>query len=210
MDFGDSILEKETPYDCPKENPQSAKPAEQFPDIRKLRLSQQFLETAGVKKVLTTVPVRRPNRQDFIRVHHDAAYREAFATIELKEDRERYLLLPHITEALPGEFNMEMFYTAINRQKVIFLWPVRLPSPDGRINEWHRSAQEAAERAMSRWIRVTPNMSLGAYEIFEAEGKIPDPEWLEYSFQEFLQIALRDRIIDSFDHPVLKRLRGAS
>ena len=194
----------------PKENPQSAKPTEQFPDISKLRLSQQFLETAGVKKVLTTVPVRKPNKQDFVRVHPAAEYREAFAVIELKDDRERYLLLPHIAEALPGEFNMEMFYTTINRQRVISLWPVRLPSPDGRINEWHRSAQEAAERAMTRWIRVVPNMSLGANEIFEADGKIPEPEWPEYSFQELLQIACRERIIGSFDHPVLKRLRGAS
>jgi hypothetical protein len=38
-------------------------------DLSKLRLDQSFVETAGVKKLLTTVPVRRPNPQDFIRVH---------------------------------------------------------------------------------------------------------------------------------------------
>ena len=38
-----------------------------------LRLSQSFVETAGVKKLLTTIPVRKPSPQDFVRVHPDPA-----------------------------------------------------------------------------------------------------------------------------------------
>ena len=34
-----------------------------------LRLEQNFAELAGVKKRLVTVPVRKPHRQEFIRVH---------------------------------------------------------------------------------------------------------------------------------------------
>ncbi len=182
--------------------------ADSVPDISELRLSQEFLDTAGVKKMLTTVPVRKPKPQDFVRVHPNAEFRNPFAMIELKDDRERYLIMPEIAAALPTEINTEMLYTAINRQRVVFLWPVRLPASDGRVNEWHRSAQEAAERAMSRWIRVTSNMSLGAYEIIEAPGPIPDPEWPAYTFQDYLRIGFRDRIISNFDHAVLKRLRG--
>jgi hypothetical protein len=196
-----------------KENPQPDKPAaetaDQFPDLSALRLSQQFLETAGAKKVLMTVPVHKPRAQDFVRVHPDPAFREAFAVILLKDDGdERYLLMPDIAAAIPAETVVEMFYTTINRQKVVSLWPVRLPPADGRTNEWHRSAQEAAERAMERWIRVVSNRSLGAYEVLEAPGKLPPPEWPNYSFHQLLQIGFRDRIIRSFDHPVLKRLRG--
>ena len=36
-----------------------------------LRLDQSFADTVGVKKLLTTVPVRKPNRQDFVRVNAD-------------------------------------------------------------------------------------------------------------------------------------------
>jgi hypothetical protein len=194
---------------APKENLRpEADTSDQFPDISKLRLSQEFLETAGAKKILTTVPVRKPRSQDFVRVHPDVKFREAFAVIELKDDRERYLIMPEIAAALPTEIATEMLYTAINRQRVVFLWPVRLPSSDGRILEWHRSAQEAAERAMHYWIRVTSNLNLGAYEIIQAPGTMPEPEWPEYSFQDLLRIGFRDRIISSFDHPVLKRLRG--
>ena len=194
---------------APKENPRPAtETADSFPDISKLRLSQEFLETAGAKKILTTVPVRKPNKQDFVRVRPEPEFREPFAVIELKDDRERYLIMPEIAAAFPTEVATEMLYTTINRQRVVSLWPVRLPAPDGRVNEWHRAAQEAAERAMERWIRVTPNMSLGAYEITEATAKMPDPEWPQYTFHELLRIGFRDRIISSLDHPVLKRLRG--
>jgi hypothetical protein len=116
--------------------------------------------------------------------------------------------MPDIAAALPAEFRSMMLYTTINRQRSLALWPVKLPEPDGRTLEWHRSANEAAERAMRVWIRITANMNLGAYDIFEATGKIPEPEWPAHTFQDLLRIAFRERIIDSFDHPVLKRLRG--
>jgi hypothetical protein len=182
-------------------------PSDPF-DLTKLRLDQSFVESAGVKKLLTTVPVRKPNPQDFVRVHADPEYRAALAIIELKDDREIYLVPPAIARELPGEFAMATIYAAINRQGVAFLWPVRLPTPDGRINEWHRSAAEAAELAMRRWVRVKANTSLGAYEMFEAASTIPDPGWPELPFQELLRIGFRDRLIDRLDHAVVKRLRG--
>ena len=49
---------------------------------------------------------------------------------------------------------------------------------------------------MKSWVRVTANMSLGAYEIFEASGDLPEPVWPDFSFQEILKIAFRDRIVD--------------
>jgi hypothetical protein len=177
-------------------------------DLDFLRLDQNFAETVGVKKLLTTVPVRKPNPQDFVRVHPDPGYRLTLAVIELRDDREMYLLPPHIAKELPGEYTMVTLYTAINRQGVVFLWPVKLPDADGKVIEWHRSAAEAAEKAMKRWIRVKANMSLGAYEMFEASASIPDPVWPEHSYQELLRIAFKDRYITSFDHAVIKRLRG--
>ena len=158
--------------------------------------------------MLTTVPVRKPNNQDFIRVHPDEAYRLSPAIIELKEDREVYLVPPAIAAQLPGECVPVTIYTGINRQGVVFLWPVKLPTPDGRQNEWHRTAQEAAERAMGAWLRVRANMDLGAYEMFEASSTIPDPIWPTASLKDLLKIGFRDKLVDSLDHAVIKRLRG--
>jgi hypothetical protein len=92
----------------------------------------------------------------------------------------------------------------------LHLWPVKQPSPDGKHNEWHRSAAEAAERAMKKWVRVTASMSLGAYEISEASGDLPEPVWPDISFEEILKIAFRDHIVDSVDHPLVQRLQGVA
>ena len=55
---------------------------------------------------------------------------------------------------------------------------------------------------------LTANMSLGAYEVFEASGDLPEPEWPDIPFPEILKIAFRDRIVDRADHPLVQRLRG--
>ena len=178
-------------------------------DPDRLRIDLSFSEGVGVKKALITIPVKKPSRQDFIRVHPSAAFRLPVAIIELRDDRETFLVLPDVAREIPGEYTMVTMHTCINRQGVVFLWPVRLPGSDGRQLEWHRSAAEAAEMAMKRWIRVQANMSLGAYEVYEASSTIPEPAWpTDLTFTQMLTIAFKGRLVDSFDHPVLKRLRG--
>jgi hypothetical protein len=178
-------------------------------DPAALRLDQTFADSVGVKKRVTTVSVGKPNRQDFMRVRPQLEYRLGpAAIIEVKEDREVYLVTPEMAQELPGEFAAVTLFTAINRQGVLRLWPVKLPGPDGKHNEWHRSAAEAAELAMKSWIRLTANISLGANEVFEAIGDLPEPEWPDIPFPEILKIAFKDRIVDRADHPLVQRLRG--
>jgi hypothetical protein len=154
------------------------------------------------------VPARRPSPQDFVRVHPDPKYRENFALVDLKDDREDFLVRPEILSELVGEVVYKTLFTATNRQGIVFLWPVKLPAPDDRKTEWPRSAREAAEMAMTRWIRMKANMSLGAYEITVAESAMADPVWPDLTFQELVRIAYRERMITTLDHPVIKRLRG--
>ena len=142
-------------------------------------------------------------------MHPSEEYRAALAVIELKDDREVYLVPPSIARELPGEYVTTMIFTAINRQGNVFLWHVRLPGPDGRVLEWHRSAAEAAALAVRRWVRVKANQSIGAYDIYEAEATIADPVWPDLPFQELLRIGFKDRLVDRVDHPLIKRLRGA-
>jgi hypothetical protein len=187
-----------------------AKPAESPDpfDLASLRLNPSFLETAGVKKLITTVPSHKPNPQDFVRVRPEPEFRENLATIELKDEREDYIVRPELLPDLSNEVSYVTLFTAISRQGVIFLWPVKLTAPDSKRNDWARSAREAAEMAMTRWIRLKANISLGAYEIHVAESEMADPVWPDLSFTELLRIAYRDRMITSLDHSVVKRLRG--
>jgi len=174
-----------------------------------LRIDQSVLNSGAAKKLLTTVPVRKPNKQDFVRVNPDPAYRLTVGLIELKENRETFLVLPTVSQELSeSEFFLATLYLTINRQKVLSVWPVKLPAADGRCNEWHASAAAAAERAMGNWIRLAANMSLGAYEISEAIANYGEPEWPEHSFMEILKIAFKNRVIETSEHPVVQQLRG--
>jgi hypothetical protein len=177
-------------------------------DPARFRLGQDFGATVGVKKLVTVIPVGRPGNHDFFRVHPDPAYRLDAAILELKEEQEVYLVAPDMLAALPGSVKPKTLFTTISRQGVLRLWPVALPDADGRRNDWTRSALDAADHAMRRWIRLASNMSLGAYEIFEAQGQLPDPEWPDLTFGAMLKVAFRDRIIDRADHPVVQRLHG--
>ena len=82
-------------------NAHEANPTRNPFDPAALQWDQSFADTVGVKKLLTTVPVRKPNRQDFVRVHPDPAFRlTPAATIEVKEDREVHLVTPSIRHRL--------------------------------------------------------------------------------------------------------------
>lgn len=173
-----------------------------------LKLGQDFAANVGVKKAIISVPVRKPDRQWFVRTHPAADMRLETAVLELKDDRETYLVAPDFRNELPGEVTPKVLRTAINRQGILFLWPIRMPGEDGRHDEWNRSALDVASRAESKWLRVVANMSLGAYDTYIATGDLPEPEWPDLSLHEILKLAFRDRYIDSHEHPAVKRLRG--
>ena len=177
-------------------------------DVSKLRLTQDFASKIGVKKLFLTVPVRKPNRQEFVRVRKGEDHQLQTAILEMKEDRESFLVDPSLWNELPGEIIPKVILTAINRQGILFLWPIRLPGPDGRSDAWNDSALQAASIAEDKWVRVAANMSLGAYDVYDAGSELADPEWPELEFQKIIEIAFKDRFIASMDHPTVRRLRG--
>jgi hypothetical protein len=73
-------------------------------DPARLRLSQDFT-AIGVKKAIISVAVRKPDRQWFVRVRPGADWRLPTTVIEIKEEREIYLVDPtvavELTEVIP-------------------------------------------------------------------------------------------------------------
>jgi hypothetical protein len=174
-----------------------------------LLLPQNFTETVGVKKLLTTVPVRKPSKQIYFRVCPKEDHRGMFPVIDLKDDREEYIVTNKLLPELAAEVVFKQLCLAITRGGVLFILPLRYPGPDGRDNEWWRSLREHAKLAETHWIRVVPNHELGAYEAMQASDTLSDPTWpTDRSFWDILQIAFRNYLIDRLDHPVIQRLRG--
>lgn len=201
--------ENATPADqAPPELP-SGKPG-QF-NLDKFRVDEDdYAEHAGGQMMLTTIPVRRPSKESWFRSHPNSNFRFPARVIELKEQGETYLVDRDLWGELDGEstFVRKLLVPVITRQQALLIWPIRLPGPDGRIDDWNGSAMQAAEIATSTWIRLSPNKSLGAYQVIAG----PDPQsnvtWPEQSIQQLLEIAFRGKIITSLDHPVLRQLRG--
>ena len=181
-------------------------------NLEEIRLSQDYASTVGVKKVLTTVPIRKPGKQTFFRVHPDPNYRLPVLLLEMKETVgvETYLVMPHLCAELAGETTAKMLHTCITRQGDCFLWPIKLLGPDGRLDQWNQSALDAAEMGAHTWIRLVPNLALGAYDVYQAVDNLPEPKWLDASFQELVDLAFKGKTIEDYEHPILRQLRGAS
>ena len=178
-----------------------------FSDLSKIRIAPDYAERLGVKRILSHVPVRRPDRQWWVRVHSHEAYRIDGAVLELKDEGETYYVHPSLHTDLMSDLSFKTLYLAMNRQGNPFIWPVRLPGEDGRVDEWNRVAREAAEMAMSRWVKMSANRSLGTYDVFETTAELPDPNWPTEPFPQLLEVAFRGRTIETPDHPVVQQLQ---
>lgn len=174
-----------------------------------LRLSQDFDAAVGGKKVQTTVSVRKPKRQEFVRVHPDPAWHLEAALLEAEEDRESYLVVAALQKTLIQEVQPVDLVTTINRSGEIFLWPVKRSKGSKRDNAWITSAQQGALVAQKFWVRVSGNRELAAYDVMRAAAHYPEPEWPgDWTFADLLKLAFKDHVIQDMWHPVLRRLRG--
>jgi hypothetical protein len=179
-------------------------------DPASLRLAPDLGAGIGVKKAILKIPVRKPSKGAFCRVHPSADYRLATAVLDPDDGtREIYLVAPQLRPALVGEPTLKpvLLATAIDRQGVLFLWPAGLPKGDRDYDAWS-SMRQAIDLAARRWVRVVWSDGLGAYEVSYAASELGEPEWPDLKFPDILRIAFKERFITSLDHPVLRKLRG--
>lgn len=180
-------------------------------DPARLGISQDFASQTAVKRVLTRIRCDKPERHDFVRARPGPEWRLATYLLDVKGSQDKpgqetYLVQPEFVPELAGDIRPALLLSAVNRQNVPFLWRCWLPSSDGRKNVWTDTMLDAARLAERNWIRVSSGA--GQYEIFQAEGQLPEPEWPDLRFSEWLRLAFQDRNIDSLNHPVVRALRG--
>jgi len=162
----------------------------------------------SVKKVITTVPCRKPGNQEYVRVRPGDNWRLDTLLVEDKETRDYYIVAPSLHQHLLQRGFPARLVLAVKRNNDPFLWLLRLPGADGRSLDWYDSALAAAKLAETKWVQVTANTGSGYYDVSEATGIITEPEWPDMEFKEILRLCFKNRFIDSLDHPFLRRLRG--
>jgi len=135
-------------------------------DIRRLRSAS--LENIAVEKVTLTVPVRRPGRNEFFRVHPDPNMTVDWVVLERDDeiDGEIYWVTEEFRADLLDELKQVRIFTCINKRGTEFLWPAKLPGSDNRLGRrWHESALEIAEQAKRLWVKMAGKRDLGAYDV---------------------------------------------
>ncbi len=155
----------------------------------------------------TTIPVRKPGRRNFIRVHPDEEYRLYDVPVIEDEKKEVHILSAEleVPEDLERFVSRQNLLTCITHKGTLFLWPYK-----NSTNDWSKSASRIARRAVVEWVRLIPDMEANGYrvETAPAELRAVQPTWPKMTFEEILNTAFEDKCIDSLDHPVIRSLRG--
>jgi hypothetical protein len=175
-------------------------------DPSRLLVDQDFADDFGTKVILQ-VPIRKPNKQSYIRVHPAKEYRFRMALLILKEEmNETYGIDNRLVAELGNDVGLYQVFTCIDRCGSLFLWQIKQPGADGRLDNWNLSALRAAELARQEWVQVKAGS--GGYDAHAAKGNLTEPTWPEMTPNEILTLAFKDKYINDLDHPVLRKLRG--
>jgi hypothetical protein len=179
-------------------------------NLDNFRQRQSLAAAAGVKKHLTELPVRTPDKSWWVRRHPDPEYCLDTWVIELKEEREVYLVDSSLWPELQGEacFRHMAFYLATTMQGKLFFWGIRLPADDTlEPDRWMRTPLEAVRLAKDQWTRITWNDEVKQHQVQTSDSTV-EPEWPNRTLQELVQLAFKQFRIRTSDHPTIRRLRG--
>ena len=178
-------------------------------DPAALRISSGFAADGGAEKLLLILPVQKPNKQSFVRVHPSPDLRIRIAVLELKDEGETYVVVPAVAEQIPSEVKFVELRLAVSQQGNAFLWPVPLPDGDNADNSWNVTARGAADAAETSWVRLKSNRGANCYDVIVSQSAAAEPVWPEKTMEELLKLAFGNgRLIDSLEHPVVQRLLG--
>ena len=181
-------------------------------DLNAIRESQDFGAHLGVRRTLQC-RVQKPRNEWWIQVHPDTDYSITTWVIELKDEREMYWVAPDLWGDLVSEptFVQKALFTYTCkhtfRRGDCFLWPVKPPDVNGKIDSWNESALEYA-RQRGIWQRIISNLDMGFYDQYLTEAAWEPPTWPEATFEQLVRTAFKGKLIDTMDHPVLRNLRG--
>lgn len=159
-----------------------------------------------VKREVTTIPARKPNSQQFFRIHPTEEV--TVNVINWEEDGTLYLVRKDALPYLFGLTKVVKLYLGMLYTGNPFLYPVQQPDERGNWNQWHRSQSKIVLQAKEQWVRAQPERSINGYVAYIAEGKLPDPEWPDKTMPEILSTAFADAIINDADHPIVKSVKG--
>jgi hypothetical protein len=155
----------------------------------------------------TNIPVKKPGKKNFFRVHSDQSYRLYDVAVIEEDGGDLYLVDPDLE--LPDDVlqfvSRENFLVAITHRGKLFVWHFKNTD-----TSWLSSAMRVARRAQDEWIRVAADFDSGGYIVFTAPEPLRSkkPIFPAMSPEEVFSLAFENRRITSVDDPIIRRARG--
>lgn len=177
-------------------------------DLEKFTYRENFASASELQREMTFVPVRRPDPQSWVYISSKPEMRINVAVLELKQQRETYLVKPEVALSLDGDISHRMLVPYADREGGFFLWAVRFTDSRGNLDSWTTSALRICQEYCDRWIKIKSKMNTGCYEVTLAPVEAPAPEWPMGGIKFLVNRAFRNKVISSLDDPIVKRLKG--
>jgi hypothetical protein len=170
------------------------------------------LDDIDLVKISVAVPVKRPGKNEFFRVHPSPEYMIDNYVLEHESelDKTTYWVVPGLGTPCWTTCARSASSLAWTRAATSSCGPAKLPAADGSpaARGWYLSGLRAAEEAKKVWVKIVGNKAVGAYDVVIARGDLGDPQWPDKSFQELIRLAFGDKVVNSMDHAVVREING--
>jgi hypothetical protein len=173
-------------------------------DIAGFRLRQDLIDEVQAMVDKTKPKVQRPAPGTWFRVHPGAEFVGAFRI--LNDNGTFWLVYPGVGVPVKEMIYHAALYLCESLAGVLTLWPVKVVEPGEELNDWPASAHRIAEVAKMKAVRVFSNHEAGSYSCRESPKRYPALVPPNESYEELVERAFGERIIDSDDHPKIRKL----
>lgn len=190
------------------ETPEESNPSSIFDDLASLRKASKL--TVQRKAVLVNVAADKPANNVYFRCRREQALDDCTVLRDNEgTSRAYYFVVPGMRmhpKLIPRLRRVTLALTSIWPGGNVLIWPVPILG-ERELPAW-KSARAAYELARDRWVQMVWAEDRKDYLIETAEGIDHEPVWPEKTFNELLKLAFDGKIIDSEEHPYVRRLRG--
>jgi hypothetical protein len=189
-------------------------------ELEGLVVRPAYKAPTGMITSLAAISVRdKAGPATFFMTHPDPEYAQDLQVIKWADEGDEtrgewYVVHPNIAHAIEDDpvLKLAKIYYCISQTGHEFL--VVVPVSDGSRSDVYASKHTVFEAARSRFVKMhwTSGAKQWVFKYAETDGPEAPPIWPDESYQSILKrgfnSAKQDRYINTFDHYVIKALRG--
>lgn len=208
-----------------KEPELNIEPLKEAPKVEPMEINWDAIKlpedgTIPIKHVMDTIVIGKPSKTDFFMVKSGEGYTpETFplysptkgkdGNVYVVTSPEAQKLLLDKGELIPARCYLIILYgSGIFKLDYISL---KADRKDGSRNRFHTTRQRIYEEvANKQWVQMRANTEGNFYEHSLPEDTLDAPNWKDApkTLRKALNIAFKGLVIDSIDHPEIKKIRG--